>query len=130
MTIGTLRDQIIYPDCYVDMQHRAVNDNHLRDLLDRVQLTYLMERDGSLNAVQDWMDVLSGGEKQRIAVSLRLMTHISIENRLGLSTVVLFIELKRWLVSSITSHNSLFSTNVQVLYHSMLKDTCTNIVVQ
>ena len=34
-----------------------------------MQLSYLLERDGGWEANQDWMDVLSGGEKQRMAVS-------------------------------------------------------------
>ena len=36
----------------------------------QVQLSYLLEREGGWDSVQDWMDVLSGGEKQRMAVSL------------------------------------------------------------
>jgi ABC-type uncharacterized transport system fused permease/ATPase subunit len=69
MAIGTLRDQIIYPDAHDEMRRKGVKDDHLRDLLDKVQLTYLIQREGGFDGVQDWMDVLSGGEKQRIAVS-------------------------------------------------------------
>ena len=70
MTIGTLRDQIIYPDSQGDMRRKGIKDENLHDLLDKVQLTYLIQRDGGLDGVQDWMDVLSGGEKQRIAVRI------------------------------------------------------------
>lgn len=70
MTIGTLRDQIIYPDSQGDMRRKGIKDENLRELLDKVQLTYLTQREGGFDGVQDWMDVLSGGEKQRIAVGI------------------------------------------------------------
>nr|QST14993.1 ABCD3 protein [Diaphanosoma celebensis] len=74
MTLGTLRDQIIYPDTYDDMVKRGIRDSDLLTYLDLVKLTYIQERDGGWDAVADWMDVLSGGEKQRIAMA-RLFYH-------------------------------------------------------
>jgi len=43
----------------------------------QVQLSYIVEREGGLDAVQDFMDVLSGGEKQRIAVSIQCIHPVS-----------------------------------------------------
>lgn len=74
MTLGTLRDQIIYPDTYSDMVAKGVRDTDLMTYLHLVKLTYIQERDGGWDAVADWMDVLSGGEKQRIAMA-RLFYH-------------------------------------------------------
>lgn len=77
MTLGTLRDQIIYPDTYEEMLRKGKKDDDLLTYLDLVKLTYIQERDGGWDAVADWMDVLSGGEKQRIAVSFEC-SHIPL----------------------------------------------------
>ena len=60
MTIGTLRDQIIYPDTLENMKSKKVTDKDLDKLLEKVQLQYLIERENGWDSIQDWLDVLSG----------------------------------------------------------------------
>ncbi|VVC31598.1 ABC transporter type 1, transmembrane domain,AAA+ ATPase domain,P-loop containing nucleoside [Cinara cedri] len=74
MTLGTLRDQVTYPHTKEEMQRRKKSDIDIAQHLERVQLSYLLQRDQGWDTVADWMDVLSGGEKQRIAMA-RLFYH-------------------------------------------------------
>jgi len=66
---GTLRDQLIYPDNEAECEEKGFDDEALTALLGKVKLAYLVERQDGFDAVQDWFDVLSGGEKQRVAMA-------------------------------------------------------------
>nr|CAH7713056.1 unnamed protein product [Callosobruchus chinensis] len=74
MTLGSLRDQLTYPHSGSEAVRRGASDDKLKEYLRRVQLEYILDREGGLDAIADWLDVLSGGEKQRIAMA-RLFYH-------------------------------------------------------
>ncbi|CAM9373201.1 unnamed protein product [Chrysoparadoxa australica] len=74
--LGSLRDQLTYPDTGKNPANRAKGDTdaQLLEILQQVKLEYLLEREGGWGAVKDWGDILSGGEKQRLAMA-RLFYH-------------------------------------------------------
>lgn len=72
---GTLRDQVIYPhDKLTMMKNKNMMDRDLRDILAKVHLEHILDREGSWDKTNDWNDLLSGGEKQRMAMA-RLIYH-------------------------------------------------------
>ncbi|OTA64233.1 hypothetical protein K449DRAFT_328391 [Hypoxylon sp. EC38] len=74
LSVGTLRDQVIYPDGEVDMRLKRKNEDELKRVLDAAKLGYLPDREGGWDTRKEWKDVLSGGEKQRVGIA-RLLYH-------------------------------------------------------
>ena len=62
MILGTLRNQLTYPQA-----NPQVADEFIYQVLHQVNLPDLAERFGGLNVEEDWADVLSLGEQQRLA---------------------------------------------------------------
>lgn len=69
MILGTLREQLIYPNAKVDL-----SDEELYQVIHRVNLSDLAERFGGFEVEQDWSDLLSLGEQQRLAFARLLVT--------------------------------------------------------
>ncbi|KZF19893.1 peroxisomal long-chain acyl-CoA transporter, ABC superfamily [Xylona heveae TC161] len=71
---GSLRQQIIYPDGMREMRDKGVTDDDLYQILMKVEIESIVEREGGWDAEQEWRDVLSGGLQQRVAMA-RLFYH-------------------------------------------------------
>lgn len=61
MVLGTLRDQLLYPN--MDLK---VDDLQLQQVLIQVNLPDLAQRHGGFSSEQNWAEVLSLGEQQRL----------------------------------------------------------------
>lgn len=74
LPVGTLRDQLIYPDSPAEAKAKGMTDDDLMEILKTVRLEYIPPREGGFGKISEWNDVLSGGEKQRMAIG-RLIYH-------------------------------------------------------
>ncbi|CAG8454334.1 1842_t:CDS:10 [Ambispora gerdemannii] len=60
LSLGTLRDQIIYPHTIQEMHERGYTDDKLQEILEIVQLNKIVEREGGWNKEREWKDSLAG----------------------------------------------------------------------
>lgn len=74
LSLGSLRDQIIYPDTREQMMERGVTDDDLLKIMTILEIDNVVEREGGWDVTREWRDALSGGDKQRIAMA-RLFYH-------------------------------------------------------
>lgn len=51
MSVGTLRDQVIYPDTTQEMGEKGFTDQQLEGILRTVNLLYILEREGGEHAL-------------------------------------------------------------------------------
>lgn len=58
----------------MDMRESGRRDVELKRVLEEAKLGYLPDREGGFDTRKEWKDVLSGGEKQRMAIA-RLLYH-------------------------------------------------------
>lgn len=69
MIIGNLRDQLLYPS-----SPKNPTEEQFQEILEQVNLPYLIERCGGLDAEADWGKLLSLGEQQRLAFARVLLS--------------------------------------------------------
>ena len=69
MVLGSLRQQLLYPQTNLD-----ISDVEIQQVLEKVNLPELAERFGGLDAVENWSQVLSVGEQQRVAFARLFLT--------------------------------------------------------
>jgi len=69
MILGSLREQLLYPHC-----NGNLSNDYLEEILIKVNLPDVVERFGGWDSIENWENVLSLGEQQRIALA-RVFVH-------------------------------------------------------
>lgn len=123
---GTFRDQIIYPMSSDEFFDRGLKDRILVQILKEVKLDYLLRRYTGwsyMDAVADWRDLLSGGEKQRMNFA-RILFHKPRFVVLDEATNAISVDMEDHLFQLLTKYKFNFITISQrpalIKYHDML----------
>jgi len=74
LSLGTFKEQIIYPHTVEEFVKNGGTDQKLTDVLAAVNLQDVLIREGGWDSNRNWKDLLSGGEKQRVGLA-RLFYH-------------------------------------------------------
>eukprot|EP00160_Parvularia_atlantis_P020603 Unigene8611_Nuclearia_a/m.26363 Unigene8611_Nuclearia_a/g.26363 ORF Unigene8611_Nuclearia_a/g.26363 Unigene8611_Nuclearia_a/m.26363 type:complete len:377 (+) Unigene8611_Nuclearia_a:982-2112(+) len=69
LPIGSLRQQVIYPDTEEEARQKGFTDDKLMEILEATYLAKIPAREGGWDTVKEWKDVFSGGEKQRVGMA-------------------------------------------------------------
>ncbi|VDM12203.1 unnamed protein product, partial [Wuchereria bancrofti] len=59
---------------YLPQRPKSITDNGLMEILKTVHLSEIVEREGGFESEREWIDILSGGEKQRLGLA-RIFYH-------------------------------------------------------
>ncbi len=54
LVVGSLRDQVIYPHTHAEMKKAGRKDEELEEILGKVYLQYLVDREGGWDTVKEW----------------------------------------------------------------------------
>jgi len=98
LSLGTFRDQVIYPHSKAEMMSRGYTDEDLQGILSLVNL----ERQSDWDVAREWRDALSGGDKQKMAWA-RLLYHAPKYAILDEATSLVPVELEGAMMDHATS---------------------------
>ncbi|MEM8614007.1 MAG: ABC transporter ATP-binding protein/permease [Cyanobacteria bacterium P01_H01_bin.105] len=120
MILGSLRQQLLYP--YPDIE---LDDAQLKTALQQVNLIDLDERFGGFDAEEEWGDVLSLGEQQRLSFA-RVLLHQPTYTILDEATSALDRDNEKQLYTHLAATNTAYLSvghrkSLEAYHQSMLR---------
>ena len=136
MALGTLRQQLMYPlDLSIQSGNGPINEEGLQEILDQVNLSSLSTQYDGWESIENWSQILSVGEQQRLAIARLLFSqsvppashelHHSGANSPSVSTP--HTGIRYALLDEATS--ALDAENEALIYHLLNNQTLTLISI-